>query len=54
MKNVTDLRNELEDVFSSLKRGQIESTVAQNLVATANAMMKTAKLQLEEKKNYRK
>lgn len=50
MKNVKALRNELVDVFNSVKNGEMDVSQGKTLVATSNAMLKSAQLELEHSK----
>jgi len=50
MKNVQKLRNELVKVFNGVKDGSIDTTQGKTLVATSNAMLKSAQLELEHSK----
>lgn len=50
MKNVKQLRDELVDVFSKVKSGEMDTTQGKTLVATSNAMLKSAQLELEHAK----
>ncbi|WP_299116871.1 hypothetical protein [uncultured Winogradskyella sp.] len=50
MRNVKELRNELVDVFSKVKSGEMDTTQGKTLVATSNAMLKSAQLELEHSK----
>lgn len=50
MKNVKELRDELVKVFYQVKAGEIEVSSGKTLVATSNAMLKSAQLELEHAK----
>lgn len=50
MKNVKQVRNELEKVFVAIKDGKIDNSTGKNLVAATNAMLKSAQLELEHSK----
>lgn len=50
MKNVKELRDELVKVFEDVKSGATEVGQGKTLVATANAMLKSAQLELEHSK----
>lgn len=50
MKNTKDLRNELVKVFIGVRDGEIEVATGKTLVATSNAMLKSAQLELEQNK----
>ncbi|TSE11261.1 hypothetical protein [Aquimarina algiphila] len=50
MKNVQQLRKELVKVFEGVKNGEIDVSTGKNLVATSNAMLKSAQLELEHSK----
>lgn len=50
MKNVKQLRDELVDVFHAVKSGKMEVGQGKTLVATSNAMLKSAQLELEHSK----
>jgi len=50
MKNVEKLRTELVKVFEGVKAGEIDTTQGKTLVATSNAMLKSAQLELEHSK----
>lgn len=50
MKNVKELRNELVKVFEAVKNGSMEVGQGKTLVATSNAMLKSAQLELEHSK----
>ena len=47
MKNVTQLRNELAEVFDQLKSGLIKPKEAGELANVAGKMINSAKVQLE-------
>lgn len=47
MKNVSELRNELSEVFQSLKNGEMEHKVASQLANVAGKMISSAKAQLD-------
>lgn len=47
MKTITDLRNELINVFDGLKTGDITPAVATELNNAAGKIIATAKVQLE-------
>ena len=50
MKNVQKLRDELVAVFNDVKSGKMDTTQGKTLVATSNAMLKSAQLELEHAK----
>jgi len=50
MKNVKELRDALVDVFEKVKSGDMDTTQGKTLVATSNAMLKSAQLELEHSK----
>jgi len=50
MKNAKELRDELVKVFVGVKDGTIEVGQGKTLVATSNAMLKSAQLELEHSK----
>lgn len=50
MRNVKELRDELVEVFAKVKNGEIEVSQGKTLVATSNAMLKSAQLELEHSK----
>lgn len=50
MKNVKQLRDELVKVFNGVKDGTMDTTQGKTLVATSNAMLKSAQLELEHAK----
>lgn len=50
MKNVQELRDQLVDVFNKVKDGTMDTTQGKTLVATSNAMLKSAQLELEHSK----
>ena len=50
MKNTKELRDELVKVFNGVKTGKIEVSKGKTLVATSNAMLKSAQLELEQNK----
>lgn len=50
MKNAKELRDELVKVFAGVKDGTIEVSQGKTLVATSNAMLKSAQLELEHSK----
>jgi len=47
MKNVTELRNELSQVFADLKSGSVKHSDAAELANLAGKMIGSAKVQLE-------
>ena len=47
MKNVTELRNELSQVFADLKNGSVKHSDAAELANLAGKMITSAKVQLE-------
>ena len=47
MKNVTELRNELSQVFANLKNGSVKHSDAAELANLAGKMINSAKVQLE-------
>lgn len=50
MRNVKELRNELVSVFEAVKTGKMDVGQGKTLVATSNAMLKSAQLELEHAK----
>lgn len=50
MLNVSELRSELSKVFSQLKDDKIDIQQAKTIVATSNAMLKSAQLEMEHSK----
>ena len=50
MKNVKELRDELVSVFNAVKEGKMDVGQGKTLVATSNAMLKSAQLELEHQK----
>lgn len=50
MENVNQMRSELSEVFTQLKSGNMEVQTGKALVATSNAMLKSAQLELEHSK----
>lgn len=50
MRNAKELRDELVEVFIGVKNGTIEVGQGKTLVATSNAMLKSAQLELEHSK----
>lgn len=50
MENVKQLRTELSGVFNQVKSGEMEVQTGKALVATSNAMLKSAQLELEHSK----
>lgn len=50
MRNVKELRDELVTVFSLVKEGKMDVGQGKTLVATSNAMLKSAQLELEHSK----
>ena len=46
MKTITDLRNDLIDVYEKTKKGEIELNVAAELSNNAGKIIKTATLEL--------
>jgi len=46
MKNVTDLRNDLLDVYKQTKKGTIDVKIAGELANNAGKIIKTAALEL--------
>lgn len=50
MKNVKQLRDKLVDVFKKVESGEMDTTQGKTLVATSNAMLKSAQLELEHTK----
>lgn len=50
MRNAKELRDELVIVFQGVKDGSIEVGQGKTLVATSNAMLKSAQLELEHSK----
>lgn len=47
MKNVTELRNNLSEVFFDLRKGEIEHKHAAELANLAGKMINSAKVQIE-------
>ena len=47
MKNVSKLRDELSIIFEQLKDNNIDIQQAKAIVATSNAMLKSAQLEME-------
>lgn len=47
MKNVTELRDQLSEVFSDLRKGTIKHTDASELANIAGKMINSAKVQLD-------
>lgn len=47
MKNITDLRNELSQVFSELKTGELKPKVATEMNNAAGKIINTVKIQLD-------
>jgi|TARA_R110000782_G_C14544898_1_gene384254 microcompartment protein CcmL/EutN len=50
MKNVSKLRAELSTVFEQLKNNELDIQQAKAIVATSNAMLKSAQLEMEHSK----
>jgi len=50
MKNVSNLRTELSKVFDQLKKNELDIQQAKAIVATSNAMLKSAQLEMEHSK----
>lgn len=50
MKNTKELRDELVKVFAGVRDGAIEVSTGKTLVATSNAILKSAQLELEQNK----
>lgn len=50
MKNVKQLRDELVNVFESVRDGKMDVSQGKTLVATSNSMLKSAQLELEHSK----
>jgi len=50
MKNVKKLRGELSKVFEQLKNSDLDIQQAKAIVATSNAMLKSAQLEMEHSK----
>ena len=50
MKNVKVLREELSAVFDELRRSELDVQQAKAIVATSNAMLKSAQLEMEHSK----
>ncbi len=50
MKNVKKLRLELSKVFDQLKKNELDIQQAKAIVATSNAMLKSAQLEMEHSK----
>jgi len=47
MKNVTELRNELADVFAKLKAGEIDVKAAESLANLSGKIINSAKAQID-------
>jgi len=47
MKNVTELRNELADVFAKLKKGEIDVKAAESLANLSGKIINSAKAQID-------
>jgi adhesin HecA-like repeat protein len=47
MKNMTELRNELADLFAKLKKGEVELREASELNNTAGKIINTTRAQLQ-------
>jgi len=54
MKNVSELRNELSNVFKDLRNGNIEHKVASQLANVAGKMINSSKAQLEYFRDQKK
>lgn len=50
MKNVKELRDALVNVFDKVRSGEMDTSQGKTLVATSNAMLKSAQLELEHAK----
>ena len=50
MKNITELRNELSELYKNVKANKIDLPHAKALVATSNSIIKTVKTELEYNK----
>lgn len=50
MRNTKELRDELVKVFTGVRDGSIDVGMGKTLVATSNAMLKSAQLELEQNK----
>ena len=50
MKNTTDLRNELIDVFNDLKKRKIDTGAAKSMVALSNSILKSASIEADYNK----
>jgi len=50
MKNVIELRSKLSKLFDALEDNKIDVQVAKNMIATSNALLKSAQLQMEHSK----
>lgn len=50
MKNAKTLRDELSGIFEKLKRGELDIQQAKAIVATSNAILKSAQLEMEHSK----
>lgn len=50
MRNVKELRDELVKVFEKVSSGEMDTSQGKTLVATSNAMLKSAQLELEHTK----
>ena len=50
MKNTTDLRNELIEVFDDLKNRKIDTGSAKSMVALSNSILKSASVEADYNK----
>jgi len=50
MENVSKLRDELSKVFDMLKDSEVDVQQAKAIVATSNAILKSAQLEMEHSK----
>jgi len=50
MKNTTDLRTELIDVFNDLKKRKIDTGAAKSMVALSNSILKSASIEADYNK----
>ena len=50
MKNAEKLRQKLSETFEALESGEVDVQQAKVIVATSNAMLKSAQLEMEHSK----
>jgi hypothetical protein len=50
MKNTTEMRNELVNVFANLKNRKIDVTTAKSMVAISNSILKSASTEADYNK----